>query len=240
MKNQKKKQRNPKDLPTCAAAGRWEEGRGTRRGSGGVSPQPSGDAGRGAARSGRGGRAPSAWSPPPFAESGSSALESQRKQGVCGEMSLSFSFLDWPCASSAPGSVLRCPGTYTDLLAFPPARSTASSPGSSASSSPDPGLGPARPGRRLQFVRSLHSPRPPPRHHPMAEKLLSFVIRRLELKRFVLRSPSPFQDSAPREVTSNHAHEHPLLQARSPPPPPGPRPLGEIRHPLPASPPGRR
>lgn len=55
MKNQKKKkQRNPKDLPTCAAAGRWEEGRGTRRGSGGVSPQPSGDAGRGAARSGRG------------------------------------------------------------------------------------------------------------------------------------------------------------------------------------------
>ncbi|KAM9674651.1 uncharacterized protein ACBT57_005873 [Dama dama] len=59
----------------------------------------------------------------------------------------------WPCASSAPGPVLRCPGTYTDLLAFPPARSTASSPGSSASSSPDPGLGPARPGRRLQFLR---------------------------------------------------------------------------------------
>lgn len=41
---------------------------------GGRFPQPSGDAGRGAARSGRGGSGP--------AESGSPALQSQRKQGL--------------------------------------------------------------------------------------------------------------------------------------------------------------
>ena len=51
-------------------------------------PQPSGDARRGAARGGRGWYGPSAWNPQPFAESGSSALESQRKQGLYGVMFL--------------------------------------------------------------------------------------------------------------------------------------------------------
>ena len=51
-------------------------------------PQPSGDARRGAARGGRGWYGPSAWNPQPLAESGSSALESQRKQGLYGVMFL--------------------------------------------------------------------------------------------------------------------------------------------------------
>ena len=88
-----------------------------------------------------------------------------------------------------------------------PGCSRTSSPVSSTSSSLDPGLAPARdPECLVQFLRLL------PSHHPMAEKLLSFVIKCLELKRFVLCSPSPFHDSAPCKVTSNHAHEHPLLQ----------------------------
>lgn len=134
------------------------------RGSGGVSPQEMQEEGlRGAAAEG--------VRPRPGARRRSRSQEAQLLSHKGSRVSaakcpFSFSFLDRPCASSAPGSVLRCPGTYTDLLAFPPGRSTASSPVSSASSSPDPGLGPARPGRRLQFVRSL------PSHHPMAAKLL--------------------------------------------------------------------
>ena len=127
-----------------------------RIGRGGGGRLPTGDAGRGAARSSRGGCAPSAWSPPPFAESGSSALKSQRKQGVCGEMSLSL-FLSRPalrvlCAWISP----RGPGTCTDLRAFPPARSTASSPVSSASSSPTRAWGPR--GRGAASSSCAHSP----------------------------------------------------------------------------------
>ena len=68
---------------------------GDGRREGGPGAFPHGRRGQRAARSGRGGCAPSAWSPPPFAESGSSALESRREQGVCGEMSLSL-FLSRP------------------------------------------------------------------------------------------------------------------------------------------------
>ncbi|KAI4538992.1 hypothetical protein MG293_011259 [Ovis ammon polii] len=76
----------------------------------------------------------------------------------------------------------------------------------------------------------------------MAEKLLSFVIKCLELKRSVLRSPSRFHECAPCEVTSNYAHEHPLLQARVSAASSRAPPFGELQHallgPLPVSPPG--
>ena len=98
------KQRSPKGLPHprgCREMGgekgeqegdqgpnpAWRAGAFPTEG-GGRFPQPSGDACRGAARGGRGWYGPSAWNPQPFAESGSSALESQRKQGLYGVMFL--------------------------------------------------------------------------------------------------------------------------------------------------------